>query len=237
MELKANEAYSHLYGLKKWCKEIEMEAARHVTKLGVGRAHNRKGVKVHKCKEPIEVCTDFVGGERVMLMEYCFAEVCNDLKDNDIADIYIKLTKRYSKEQILSKIPKLRLDRELRFLRDAPNQIDSVKELELYFKLIKERIKMPKCNYTIWLNKHQHALTDRWSIRPDFYWPKDKLAIEFQSEKHHMKNKDDIRKDEEKLNVYAEMGIKCFQINDKMMKDPIKFKAMIRMIKNALAPD
>ncbi|MDR0846246.1 MAG: hypothetical protein LBN08_01905 [Lactobacillales bacterium] len=234
MKPKLNEALSHKTGLAKYCKNMKTSEI-HITKIGVGHAEPRKGIHIHKFNGHLETCTEIIDNERVMLPEYCFAQVCRDFSTDDVIAAYVELIRaKYDKVRILSRIPKRRLDRDLSFLRDTPDKIESVREVKFYFKLREEKFEMPKCNNTFVLNQHQHELTDRWSIRPDFYWPLYNVAVEYQGEKGHFDSYKGIDRDHAKLSVYAEMGIKCFQLNKFIMDDPIRYKAFLKSLKSAL---
>ncbi|MDR0846974.1 MAG: hypothetical protein LBN08_05635 [Lactobacillales bacterium] len=228
MELNSNEALSHRSGLAIHCPSITATEV-HVTKFGVGSAHGRAGVVMHKCQEPMALCAKNILGTNVMRLEYCFAQVCDDA---DIKAIYIELVKNgYTKEQITSRVPK----RKLRWLKKAPEEVESVAELDFYFLLDHLGIELPECNHTFAMNKMQYEQTGRKSIRPDFYWAKYKIVVEYQGYKDHFYNKEDILKDHSKLNVYAGMGIRCFQVNYDIMRDPVKLKAFIKNLKSVLA--
>ncbi|MDR0846463.1 MAG: hypothetical protein LBN08_03030 [Lactobacillales bacterium] len=236
MKLNYNEALSHKTGLAKYCPGIQTQQI-HITKFGVGRATaaDRPYITIHKSKEPIETCTEFIKNERVMLPEYCFSQVCRDFSVEDITAAYVELMRGgYDKARILSHVPNRRLERDLAFLRGTPDKIESVREVQFYFKLRDDKFEMPKCNHTFFLNQHQHDLTNRWSIRPDFYWDRYNVAVEYQGEKGHFDSYKGIDRDHAKLSVYAEMGIKCFQLNKFIMDDPIRFKAFLKSLKSAL---
>ncbi|MDR0847225.1 MAG: hypothetical protein LBN08_06900 [Lactobacillales bacterium] len=240
MELRNKEAFARESALIRHCPELKekfpVSRVVYITKFGTGKARNRKGVvATRSTKYYFTTTLPHLDEGRIVNLGMAFSEMCKYHNMDTIKAAYFILRKNgYSKKQILKNVGIKRLRKELWYLHVAPEGLESVAELDFYLKLRKTDVKQPKCNPKIMLSKCQAILCGTRSIRPDFYYPEEKVAIEFQSIEHHVGTVEGVFHDHAKMNSYIDMGITCFQVNVDYINKVGVFEAFIKMLKRQL---
>ncbi|MDR0846693.1 MAG: endonuclease domain-containing protein [Lactobacillales bacterium] len=235
--MKPNEAFSHESALLLYCKNLESiyddYLPTKITIFGLSGARSSGGIQRHVSNLPMNLHTRFIAEERVVNLSMAFKQICSNQTRDKIMATYVELLKAgYLKENILKEIDKSRYYKDLKFLRRAPAKIESLGEWKFNIRAEDHGIYFPQFNPILRLNKTQAILSDTNTIRPDFYFPKQKIAVEYEGFDNHFKNEKTINHDHEKSSIYASMGIRVLRVNKFIMKDDAKFNAFIKLLKS-----